>query len=315
MSPPKKILRDNGASCEVTRIAKQGVAPATHTLSAGASGQDLQGIARLNKELIVMVQVPVQLQERSPLLRLPAELRLEVYSLLVEIYEFPKGQRHGGEHVSHSFVIAVLCLNRQINAEATAVFFKNLTLRVDIANQIGHTLRYEPSIRSNFIKKVYLHLSMQSIMDIAEMKFGCNSKKMLKLVADWFEALAEHLTSMGSLEELSLDFQQATGLRWCPTYANVNFRLHEGIMEPLKRINGLKKVSILGNISEGYSNALSKAMIRPRGQSNMNFFTLTPRVKPGLGDYKELEKRAAQRWASRNKGHEVGSLHLARALS
>ncbi len=238
-----------------------------------------------------------QPQQSFPFLRLPPELRNEVYRHLL-ISRFAS-KEHGLFHVppgmkcSWGTYTAVLCTNRQIFFESRSIFYGENLFTVNGFDD--HLWFADKDLPSRARKSCRLApLSVESIHQIQRWKFvfglnpyfrtqdeGILAPSFHRLKRD-INHLCQRMAQCHRLKEVTVAFYQ--GERESPEPA---FATGTGVLEPFTTIRGAEKVTIRGDLTDEYAGFLRQLMQGPKvpSPSRFEFLKLPLRVREKIYRY------------------------------
>jgi len=214
-----------------------------------------------SRRALLGATTPAVAQRSCLFLDLPLELRDEIYSYLLPSYTtlnfaVPSWKSNAAgqffdvgydDTVPRTLTILGLC--QQIRAEASAMLYGTNHFKFSIGwSGMGpspfNTVRALPQAGVCQIKactiRIYILTSLQS--------------RVVGEIRDWVVELCELLKRGRCLQNIEIKLKDTVQLNGRPRF--------ETLLEPLKSLNGLKSVTVTGQVSEVYGANLKKIMER-----------------------------------------------------
>jgi len=203
----------------------------------------------------------VFLQRSCSFLKLPRELRNEIYSLLLPSYttlnfaaptwyDNAAGRFFDIRFDMSQYYLTVLALCRQIRAEANALLYGTNHFKFSIGRGGGpspfNTIRALPQSGISQIKACTIHVFI----------FPGLEKRELSPIRDWVHEMCKLLKQGGNLQEIEIEI----GLHHLDTADPLDFLKFERLLKPLECLSGLKSVNIKGLVTDAYRAELKRVV-------------------------------------------------------
>lgn len=208
----------------------------------------------------------------SLFLRLPAELRFQIYEYLL-----PTTTRISSKHDNGLVWLrgctALLAVNRQISEECLELLYGHNTFVIEISyNRIDFRFRWllpvsglSPNTAFSFldhfsqrnlqrIKKYLVHVEMVDSYT-GMIKYNCGGRGLQAGLREQLRRLVEVLRCAGELRKVEVRFMDR----------QKNPRVTQVVLEPLLLLRGVQKAVLLGGVTPDYADYLQQKMIE-RGE-------------------------------------------------